>query len=215
VIGAVIGWASLADAALPHRLDRWMAAPAFRGLRTLPAFGEEAWQAAAARDNLHALAERGLVLEVLAQPAQLDAVARLQEAAPGLTLVLNHCGRPLTATGETAAWAPALRRLAQATPIACKLSSLAERAGMDWDLARLQPFLDVTLAAFGPARLAFGSNWPVVEIASSYRGWWQALEAMLAPHGLDAAARAEIFGGTAAKVYRLEQIAGERARSEA
>ena len=69
------------------------------------------------------------------------------------------------------------------------------------DLPRLQPNLDVVLEAFGPGRLAFGCNWPVVNIAASYAGWWQALEAMLARHALAETDRAAIFGGTARRVY--------------
>jgi L-fucono-1,5-lactonase len=70
-------------------------------------------------------------------------------------------------------------------------------------VARLQPYLDVVLEAFGPRRLAFGSNWPVVNIAASYVGWWEALQMMLARYDLSSADRAAIFGGTAARFYRL------------
>ncbi|MBK1657376.1 amidohydrolase family protein [Paracraurococcus ruber] len=210
-VAAVIGWADLADPDTPRRLDGWMAlSPKFRGLRAMPAFGEGAALAPAARDTLRAMARRGLVLDLLAAPAQLPLVLRLKDAVPDLSVMLNHCGRPLTATGDPGAWADALRAVARATDVHCKLSSLAERAGMDWTVARLQPFLDVVLESFGPHRLAFGSNWPVVDIAASWAGWWAALEAMLRPHALDAAARAAILGGTAAGFYGIAPQAGLR-----
>ena len=101
--------------------------------------------------------------------------------------------------------------MARETDACCKLSSLAERAGMDWTIARLQPFVDVVLEAFGPRRLAFGSNWPVVNIAASYASWWDALHTMLARHGLPDTDRAAIFGGTAARFYRLPSEAASRA----
>ena len=57
---------------------------------------------------------------------------------------------------------------------------------------------------FGPRRLAFGSNWPVVNIAASYRGWWEALGRILARHALGRDERDAIFGGTAAAFYGLD-----------
>ena len=205
LIAAVIGWADLADPELPRRLEGWMAASAkFRGLRAMPAFGEaDRLLQPTALANLRELARRGLVLDLLAAPAQLPLLPRMKQAAPDLPVMLNHCGRPLTATGDTAGWDEALREVARGTDACCKLSSLAERAGMDWTVARLQPYLDVVLDAFGPRRLAFGSNWPVVNIAASYAGWRDALQAMLAAHRLSDADRAAVFGGTAARFYRL------------
>jgi len=141
----------------------------------------------------------------LASPAQLPHVLQLANALPELKIMLNHCGRPLTATGELEPWATALKALAAASDVRCKLSSLAERAGMDWRADTLAPYADVALEAFGPARLAFGSNWPVVNIAASYRGWWEALAQILARHALTPAEHAAIFEGTAASFYRLEE----------
>jgi L-fuconolactonase len=71
----------------------------------------------------------------------------------------------------------------------------------------LQPYVDVVMEAFPAARLAFGSNWPVVNLASSYTGWWDALQAMLVPHAPSPEARAAIFGGTASRFYRLPEAA--------
>ncbi|UPY38749.1 amidohydrolase family protein [Sediminicoccus sp. KRV36] len=215
LIQAVIGWADPTDPAMPHRLDDFMRqSEKFRGLRVMPAFGDtEAMLSPTALANWHELAARGLTLDVLLAPAQLSVVMRLQDKVPGLRMMLNHCGRPLTATGEVEPWATALRAVARESDVCCKLSSLAERAGMDWSLARLQPYLDVVMDAFPPERLAFGSNWPVVNLASSYAGWWGALQAMLAPHAPLPEARAALFGGTAARFYGLPAAAQNASRS--
>ena len=205
LIEAVIGWADPTDPGMPRQLDAFMRlSEKFRGLRVMPAFGDVApLLGPVALANWRELAARGLTLDLLLAPAQLPLVMRLQDQVPGLRMMLNHCGRPLTATGEVEPWATALRAVARESEACCKLSSLAERAGMDWSLARLQPYLDVVMAAFPAERLAFGSNWPVVNLASSYCGWWQALQAMLVPHAPSAEARAAIFGGTAARFYGL------------
>lgn len=209
LIQAVIGWADPADPAMPHRLDNFMrTSNKFRGLRVMPAFGDlETVLGPTALANWRELAARHLTLDLLLAPAQLAVVLRLQDQVPGLRMMLNHCGRPLTATGEVEPWATALRTVARESDVCCKLSSLAERAGMDWSRARLQPYLDVVMDALPPERLAFGSNWPVVNIASSYAGWWEALQAMLVPHAPSPQAHVALFGGTAARFYGLASAA--------
>ncbi len=204
---AVVGWADVTAADLGPRLERYMRHAKFRGLRVMPAFGADAdWlQHPAVREGLGELARRGLTLDLLVTPAQLPQARRLADNLPDLEIMLNHCGRPLTATGELEPWATALRALAASPNVRCKLSSLAERAGIEWRVETLQPYVAVVLEAFGPERLAFGSNWPVVNIATSYRGWWTALGAILSRLALTPAQRTAIFERTAAEFYRIEQ----------
>ena len=49
--------------------------------------------------------------------------------------------------------------------------------------------------------MLWGSDTPVLELASTYRAWWAETEAALAGMGQDA--RAAVLGGTATRVYRL------------
>jgi L-fuconolactonase len=203
----VIGWADVTAPDLGRRLDAWQRQLKFRGLRVMPAFsaGTDWLGAADVRRGFAELARRGLALDLLVSPAQLEGVPSLKEALPELRIMLNHCGRPLTATGELEPWAGRMRRIAATTDACCKLSSLAERAGMDWRWETLAPYADVVLEAFGPDRLAFGSNWPVVNIAASYAGWWAAIDQILARHTLAPAERDAIFGGTATRFYALTE----------
>jgi L-fuconolactonase len=49
----------------------------------------------------------------------------------------------------------------------------------------------------------WGSDWPVLNLASSYDHWVAATEDLLA--GLDAASQAAVRGGTAVRFYGLEE----------
>ena len=60
---------------------------------------------------------------------------------------------------------------------------------------------DVVLGAFGADRVMFGSDWPVCLLASDYAGVMALARSLTA--GLSAAERAAVFGGTAARAYRL------------
>jgi L-fuconolactonase len=205
LIAAVVGWADVTAPDFGHQLDGLMRHPKFRGIRVMPAFGGDPdWLSRPdVTQGFREIARRDLTLDLLLTPAQLPHVLRVKRAVPDLRIMLNHCGRPVTATGQLEPWATALRAVAWSTDICCKLSSLAERAGMDWQVTSLAPYLDAVLDAFGPERVAFGSNWPVVNIAASYAGWWGALEEMLRSHRLSEAARAAIFAGNAAQFYKL------------
>jgi L-fuconolactonase len=63
------------------------------------------------------------------------------------------------------------------------------------------PVLDTALDCFGPSRLMFASDWPVCLLAATYGQVSEAIERWASR--LSAAEQAEIFGDTAARVYRL------------
>jgi len=85
----------------------------------------------------------------------------------------------------------------------CKLSGLATEAGRQWSVDALRPYVEHLLACFGPARLIFGSDWPVLTLVGSYGDWVSAVRVYLAP--LADADRAAVLGGNAQRVYRLDR----------
>ena len=58
------------------------------------------------------------------------------------------------------------------------------------------------LDAFGAGRVMFGSDWPVCLLVSDYAGVFGLARSLTG--GLSAAEQSAVFGGTAARVYRLE-----------
>ena len=66
---------------------------------------------------------------------------------------------------------------------------------------QLRPYVEHLLEHFGPDRLIFGSDWPVVTLRAGYAEWLAAVEALLA--GLEREARARIMGLNAVEWYRL------------
>jgi L-fuconolactonase len=94
-----------------------------------------------------------------------------------------------------------VRRLAAEPNVSCKLSGVHTVAAPGAAYADLAPFLEVALAAFGPDRLIFGSDWPVSTSAASYDRVVEVAERACA--GLSETERAAVLGGTARRVYRL------------
>ena len=148
---------------------------------------------------LAAMARNSLVFDALVLPRHLPRLLRVVDDYPELQFVLDHCAKPRLATGELAIWQDDIASLAERPNIVCKLSGLATEAAPDWQIADLRKAVDHVVACFGPHRLLWGSDWPVVNLAGGYEKWLAAAETLLA--GLSADENAAIFGGNAARIY--------------
>jgi L-fuconolactonase len=152
--------------------------------------------------GLAAVAAAGLVYDLVITAGQLPAAARAAATVPDLRFVLDHLGKPPIASGRTEPWTQDLRGLAALPNTSAKLSGLVtEAAWNQWTVADLRPYAEAALDAFGPARLMFGSDWPVCTLAAGYHDVLAAacdLTAELSPPEREA-----VFAGTATSVYGL------------
>ncbi|MFF1480806.1 amidohydrolase family protein [Streptomyces sp. NPDC058301] len=152
--------------------------------------------------GLAAVADAGLAYDLVVRPHQLPACVRAAERHPGLVFVLDHLGKPPVASGGTVPWASAVRALAALPNTVCKLSGLVTEADPErWSVSGLRPYADTVLEAFGPGRLMYGSDWPVCLLAASYHEVLDTARALTGDLGPQE--RAQVFGGTADRVYRL------------
>ena len=95
-----------------------------------------------------------------------------------------------------------MTRIGRGVSACCKVSGLVSEAGEGASVDRLRPYAEHLLEQFGPERLLWGSDWPVVTLASDYLTWWEMTERLLEP--LDAGAREAVLGVTASRCYRLD-----------
>ncbi|MFE5036191.1 amidohydrolase family protein [Streptomyces sp. NPDC056683] len=149
--------------------------------------------------GLAALADAGLVYDLIVQAHQLPAAVKAAESHPDLTFVLDHLGKPPIASGTLEPWATAVRALAARPNTVCKLSGMVTEADpASWTVDDLRPYAETVLDAFGPDRLMFGSDWPVCVLAGTYGEVLDAANQLVAP-----ADRSAVFETTAARVYGL------------
>jgi L-fuconolactonase len=83
----------------------------------------------------------------------------------------------------------------------CKLSGLVTEAAAGWTTDSLRRYVDHLVVCFGPQRLLWGSDWPVVVLGGGFARWLEATEALL--RDLDVTERAAILGGNAVRCYGL------------
>lgn len=169
----VVGWVDLTAVDAQAQLARRARHPAFCGVRPmLQAMPDDDWivrpECEAA---LAALAELKLCFDALVYSRHLPYIETLAQRHPDLPIVLNHGAKPGIAVGEWQAWYAAIARLAALPNVYCKLSGLATEAPNGADLSTVRPYAEAILTLFGPQRVMWGSDWPVVNLASTYCEW--------------------------------------------
>ncbi|WP_405720203.1 amidohydrolase family protein [Streptomyces sp. NBC_01537] len=154
--------------------------------------------------GLSAVADAGLVYDLVVLPHQLPAAYRAAARLPELAFVLDHLGKPPIAAMKPRPWADDVRVLATLPNAYCKLSGMVTEADWhSWQPAGLAPYADAVLDAFGPDRLMFGSDWPVCRLAASYAEVVDTARVLTS--GLTPAEQREVFSGTATRVYGLPE----------
>lgn len=152
------------------------------------------------RRNLKKIGARGLPFDLCFLARQLPVAADLLAACPDQQFVLDHCGVPDIKGDGFAHWAADMRRLADAPNLMVKLSGItAYCAPGQATLAAVKPYVDHVLECFGPGRMLWGGDWPVVNLGAGLPAWIAMTRALLS--GLSEDERAAIGSGNAGKVY--------------
>ncbi|QDA36526.1 amidohydrolase (plasmid) [Paracoccus liaowanqingii] len=203
LVRAVVGWIDLTGD-VETQLSR-ITHPALRGIRPmLQDIDDTDWILQdGVIDGLRRMADAGLRLDALITPRHLPVIDRLARLLPELPIVIDHCAKPVFDGADPGPeWRHGMTALAAHPQIDCKLSGLATEYGPGWSVDTLRPVFDHVLAAFGPARLIWGSDWPVLELAGSYPDWLTVAQDLTA--ALPEGDRALIFGRTALRFYGLD-----------
>jgi L-fuconolactonase len=187
--------------AVRAQLDALAARPRVVGVRRLLQGEPPALLAAESLvRGLELTAALGLTFDACVTHEQLPAVTALADRCPGLTIVLDHLGKPDVAGARLDPWRADLAALALRPNVHCKLSGLTTEADHErWRPEDLRPYLEHALAAFGPQRCLAGSDWPVATLATTAERWFDVLLDVV-----PAADRDAVFSSTAIRVYGLD-----------
>lgn len=197
----VVGWVDLLAADAAHRIRALAAAPKLVGLRPmLQDLPDPDWilqeRLAPALEAVQAV---GLTFDALIKPVHVPRIIALAARYPALRIVVDHGAKPAIAAGQWDDWAAAMRDLSALPQVFCKLSGLWTEAATGAPAAVVLPYMRHLVVCFGPQRLLWGSDWPVLELAGDYQSWHAAARSAVPP-----AERAQVFGATALSAYRIE-----------
>ncbi|HZZ38973.1 MAG TPA: amidohydrolase family protein [Acidobacteriaceae bacterium] len=202
-IRGVVGWVPLADPAVAALLDRLAENTALRGVRhVLQAEPDSFMDRADFNAGLAQLHRRLLTYDILIYHHQLPTAIHLVDRHPNQTFVLDHIAKPDIRTGVMQPWARDLAELARRPHVFCKLSGVVTEADhASWSYEQILPYMETALAAFGPERMMFGSDWPVCRVATVYADWVRTVDRFAA--SLSATEKRALFAETAIRAYRL------------
>lgn len=148
------------------------------------------------------LEEYSFSFDICIRDEQLPPVTALVRACPSVRFVLDHLGKPAICERQLDPWRERLAALAEQPNVACKLSGIVTEADWhQWQAEDLVPYVAHALTVFGPNRVMFGSDWPVVTLASTYRSWVEALNSLTRNLSFDD--QRQLWGENARHWYRL------------
>ncbi|WP_127144526.1 amidohydrolase family protein [Pelagibacterium montanilacus] len=186
--------------------DAWIEECAYLGAsgfrRVLHEMPDPTSRTAVYQANVRSIGQLGLPYDLSYNAGQLGIARELAIACPETRLVLNHCGVPRIAAGEFEPWRDGITALAEVPNVYCKLSGVTAYCGAATDkAAAIAPYVDHVLETFGPYRMVWGSDWPVVNLGSGLAGWIAITRDILGRLSSDE--ELAIASGTARSVYRL------------
>lgn len=206
-LAAVVGWVDIDTDPRPagEQLDALLAGPGgerLAGVRVAAEYSPDPnyLDSPPVHALASALTERGLALDLLLTPANLGAAERLASANAGTRMVINHLAKPTMREVDFRTWAVNIAAFTGHEHVACKLSGFLTFDALKMTTARLAPYADVALEAFGPKRMMFGSDWPVSVLGGGYGATVSIVEQVVAP--LSVGEQAAIWAGTASVWYR-------------
>lgn len=193
----VTGWLDLASSHVKQTIEYLSLPKKLRAVRPMVDLKKPAWLSAPEfADGLKNLAGSRLKLEALVLPHNLPAVAQVASTHPDLDIVINHAAKPVP--DDMPRWRQDINRLANLPNTFCKVSGLTQQSS---DTDHHTQVFATLFDAFGPNRLMWGSDFPVLLETSGYRQWLDVTERLL--DELTLTERVKIETQTAQRFYAL------------
>ncbi|TIX90241.1 amidohydrolase family protein [Rhizobium sp. P44RR-XXIV] len=210
-VAGVVGWIDLTDDKLAQTLAELQASPYGKWLvgarHLIQTESDPHWLLRPdVKKGLGAVAEAGLVYDLVPNLPQLPSCISTVEAFPDTRFVLDHISKPEIRNNGFEEWAVLIRKFrGQRDHVWCKLSGMVTEANWQtWTADDLKPYVHEVLEVFGTDRCMFGTDWPVCLVAASYDRVVEALQECI--KDLTDAERRKIFGLNAIEAYRLPEF---------
>ncbi len=153
-------------------------------------------------EALKLLPKYNLLFDICIFHHQLANTLEMVRRCPEVSFVLDHIAKPGIKAGLIEPWRGHIKALAALPNVVCKLSGVTTEADhAAWTRDQLRPYIDHVIESFGPDRIMFGGDWPVSELAGTYRQWVEIVD--WATSGMSAAEKRKLFRDNAIRIYRL------------
>lgn len=205
-VAGVVGWIDMQSIEAPYNLAKLSKSHYFKGIRPMiQDINDDNWML---KDELApaflSLVELDLRFDALVKPRHLKALLTLAKRYPKLKIVIDHAAKPDIAAQKFEQWAVDIKALAQLNNVYCKLSGLVTEAGRNPDFDSLIPYMQHLLNSFKASRLMWGSDWPVLNLATDYSQWVSLTEAFLST--ISPEQQTQIWSQSAIEFYNIGDL---------
>lgn len=203
IIKGIVGWVDLLHPQLVERLDYWKNFYQIKGWRhILQAENADFILNEAFISGIKNLKNYDYTYDLLVYHNQLNHVIKMVDQIPNQPFVLDHCGKPDVKNQDFTIWKDHIKILSQNPNILCKVSGLlAEADWKEWKEIEIFNAFDVIFENFGPERVMYGSDWPVVLISRPYQDWFNLVNKYT--QKFNESDRRLIFGDNAKAFYKI------------
>jgi L-fuconolactonase len=206
-IRGVVGWVPLVEENVGDILSEFTATPALKGVRHV--LHDEPDDDYMLRPNfnrgIRQLRRFGLTYDILIFERHLPQTIRFVQQHPDQVFIVDHIAKPRIRDSVISPWRERLIELASYPNVFCKVSGMVTEARwQEWTDHELAPYFEIVLGAFGPERLMFGSDWPVLTLSSDYERWVRTFREAIAALTVDE--QASITTRTATEAYKLDPV---------
>ena len=172
-IRGVVAWVDLLGENATDELRGWARFRKLKGIRPyLQDLPEDDWILKTELDPvIQVMLELGLRFDALIKPRHILNTVRFIERHPTLPVIVDHMAKPAIRDGAFESWRRDMEEFRDLKHVHCKISGILTEDGANWSPDRLKPYIEAVLDIFGPGRLVFGSDWPVVNLVADYGKW--------------------------------------------
>lgn len=203
-IKGIVGWVDLRSDEIDMLLEKYHSEKKIKGWRHIVQ-GEPDHNFLMRPDFLRGISyleKYDYVYDILIFPHQLGATLEFVRQFPHQKFVIDHIAKPYIKDGFFDGWAVLMKEIAKQQNVHCKLSGMITEADYDsWTPQQISPYMDLTLKAFGPERIMYGSDWPVCLVAGNYSQVKKLVTDFIGELSDDE--QLGIMGGNATKFYDL------------
>lgn len=148
------------------------------------------------------LPKYGLSMDLSIKPASAAQTLNMIRSCPDTQFILDHLGKPNIKQDGYSQFQQNMDAFAALPNVTAKISGLITEADWNhWSEEDIQKYIRYAIVSFGPGRLMFGGDWPVVLLAGTYNKWLQALFRSVAEYSDEEIH--QLLYDTASKVYRI------------
>jgi L-fuconolactonase len=154
-------------------------------------------------DGVNRLSEYNFTYDLLITSNQMEEARSFLGRIDKTQVVIDHLAKPAIKGREHAEWREHMRHISRFQNVYCKVSGMVTEADWhQWRKEDFRPYLDTITEFFGPARMLYGSDWPVCLLAASYEQQLEIVQDYFS--GFSPEEREQVFGLTAVKFYNLK-----------